>query len=202
MADPEFVTDTIIPVHFLPMLGYVNVRHNQFDHAIDQTIWRLAGLNESNGAAITSCVMNPSTRLDMIAKLIPIAGLSETEQLKLETARRVAVEVNGRRNRFAHDFATGYLDTGDVVWMFKRDSALSPNAIAPTELGIAQLKSLGDETYAVSRWLRGFYDKDPTWADDAAFPWPDKLRELAQSRNPSPKKNLKARTTPPRSSPA
>lgn len=150
--DHEYIPGTIIRQRFMPMLGYVAVQHAQMDHAVDRMICHLAGTTTAAGAAITSAVINLSTRLDIMRRLTITTVTDEDDQDKLISINFRASELSGRRNRIMHDRGYSYSPSADTVALFRSDNLTSPQIKRqpPTEMTINSLRSLGDEMFQVT----------------------------------------------------
>ncbi len=173
----------------MPMFGYVAVQHAQMDHAVDGMICHLAGTTAAAGAAITSAVINLSTRLDIMRRLTITTVTDEDDQDKLFSINFRASELSGQRNRIMHDRGYSYSPSADTVALFRSENLTSPQIKRqpPTEMTIDFLRSLGDEMFQVMVWLGIYYPtfpdcKHPKWNDDAQIPWPDKLDAQLQKR--------------------
>ena len=188
--DHDYIPGTIIPQRFMPMLGYVAVRHAQMDQAVDQMICHLSKMEASTATAVTSAVMNLSTRLDMMRRLIITTVSDPTDQDKLFSLQIRAGELSSKRNRFMHDRQYFYSPSTDTVGYFRADNLTKPQIKVqpPTEMSIEILRALGDEMFQIMIWLGMYYptfpdSKHPNWNDDAQFPWPDIFDKQRQKRH-------------------
>src|SRR4051794_33336806 len=92
-----------LPAALLPGLGYVALHHAQLDHAINVTVWHLAGVDSNAGTAITSAVFNLSTRVDMLRRLFIVKVGSDGDRRKLSVMADRANELSTLRNRILHE---------------------------------------------------------------------------------------------------
>jgi hypothetical protein len=187
--DHDYIPGTIIPQRFMPMLGYVAVRHAQMDQAVDQMICHLSKMETSTATAVTSAVMNLSTRLDIMRRLIITTVTDTTDQDKLFSLQIRAGQLSGNRNRFMHDRQYFYSPSTDTVGYYRPENLTSPQIKAqpPTEMSIDVLRALGDEMFQITIWLGMYYPmfpdcRHPTWSDDAQFPWPDIFEQRRAKR--------------------
>ena len=189
----KFIPGTIIPDSFLPGIGYVVVQQTQLDHAVNELIWFLAEMEHTEGRAITSTIMNLGTRLELFKRLIIVTVTDEMDRKKLQAIRSRAKELVSERNRISHDKPYSINRSKTEITFFREVNLTEPKIKdqQPTLMTIESLKKLGDEMVKITNWL-GLYlpnfpdQKHPDWSDDAQFPWPDKIRQLSQEKNPSP----------------
>lgn len=186
----DYVIGTLFPQRFLPMLGYMAVQHAQMDHAVDQTIGTLLKVDPSAATAITSAVMNLSTRLDIMRRLIITTVSDPNDSDKLNAIRERIGELNSKRNRIMHDRQYFYSPSTDTVGYFRAENLTDPQIRMqpPTKVTIESLKEAGHEMLRTKVWL-GMYLQvfpdisHPEWTDDDKFPWPDKLARLREKRS-------------------
>ncbi|MER8672968.1 hypothetical protein [Mesorhizobium sp. M0037] len=181
------VPGTLVPEHFLPALGFVDVRQTQMDRAVNLAIGHLAGLDHSALIALLSPVKSLGTRLDMLERLIPLRTTTTNDRAKLEVIRREVALLNGDRNRLIHDLPYGYSPSEDAVILIKAETWTDPQVkiSPPKSITTDWLYELGNNMLQAEIWLGMPFHSNgvgvephPNWLDDAEFPWPDKLEKL------------------------
>ena len=184
---------TIIPDHFLPEIGYVVVQQTQLEHAINELIWFLAGVDHTEGRTITSTIINLRTRLKLFRRLTIVNVTDKMDRNKLQAIAIRAGELISMRNRISHDKPYSYSKSKDEITFLREENLPEPQIKdrPPTLMTRKSLKELGDEMIKITKWL-GLYlpnfpdRKHPDWSDDALFPWPDILQRQSEEPNPSP----------------
>lgn len=191
----EYVPGTLVPQHFLPALGLVDVRQTQMDRAVNLTIGHLTGLDHSSLIALLSPIMNLSTRLEMLERLIPMKMKDIKDRCKLETIRREIKDLNGHRNRLIHDLPYGYSPSEDSVMLIRSETWTDPQikAYPPKHITTDWLYELGNNMLQAETWLGMRFqfngislEPHPDWLDDDKFPWRDRFERLLQNLNQDP----------------
>ena len=189
----KYISGTIIPDHFLPGIGYVVVQQTQLDHAVNEMIWFLAGVDPTEGRTITSMIINLSTRLEIFRRLTIVNVIDEMDRKKLQAIAIRAGDLAAIRNRIEHDRPDSYNKARDEIAFFREENLTDPQIKdqPPTLMTKKSLRELGDEMIKIRIWL-GLYlprfpdRKHPDWNNDALFPWPDILQRRPGKPNPSP----------------
>lgn len=189
------VPGTLVPLHFLEALGFLNVRQTELDRAVDRTIGYFTGLDNGRLNAILSPIMNLSTRLEMLQNLIPLSNYTPKEKCKFETIRREVLSANGQRNRLLHDIPYSYSPSDDTLGYIRKKTYSIPQVrISPIiEVTPAKIIDYGNEMWTLQIWLglpfftdlEGNFVPHPHWSDDDKFPWPDKYAQLLPKFDPS-----------------
>lgn len=74
-----------------------------FEYRLDETIWRLAGLEEEQGACLTAQFSTVSQRFDALFALARLEKISQKPLDKMNKVRDWANSCAQKRNRIAHD---------------------------------------------------------------------------------------------------
>lgn len=88
-------------------LGRFAIEFADMEDALNRTIHELLRLQEDTGHALTSAIMNVSTRLDILRSLVTQIPLQNDYQRIIQSAIDEAFEINTKRNWFLHDAWAG-----------------------------------------------------------------------------------------------
>lgn len=171
------VIPTGFPAALLPGLGYVAIQHAQLDHAINETIWFLAGVDANAGTAITSPVFNIGTRMEMLRRLATVTIPEGADQEKVHAIIDRASELTILRNRVTHNRPYWTDPVSQEAGFFRAENLTRPQIKIqpPVKISAQSLDELGTELMMLTIWLGMYRAKHPDWSDDSRFPWRTKL---------------------------
>ncbi|TPI55857.1 hypothetical protein FJ417_23530 [Mesorhizobium sp. B3-1-7] len=186
----QYVFGTLVPQHFLPALGFIAVRQTQMDKAVNQSIGDLTGLDHSSLIALLSPVMNLSTRVEMLERLIPLKIEDIVDRCKLVAIAREVRDLNSLRNRLIHDLPYAYSPSEDSLMFVRSETWTDPQVKAslPKHVTPEGLYELGNRMLQAEIWLGMRFQSSgvgleahPDWLDRTKFPWPDKFEQLLRN---------------------
>lgn len=86
---------------YLLRVGELTIQYSGFEHAINQSIWALAGLGDRIGACITSEVVSIAPKFRILSALLHELG--HTDLVKAASAlSEQAISVSQFRNKYVH----------------------------------------------------------------------------------------------------
>jgi hypothetical protein len=101
---------TVTARHQLPadhpayaLIGRVTARWAQVEHALDEIIWELAGLDHETGSCITGQLSGYRGRIEVAYSLLIKRGMSKDTKRKLDKLIKSLQDPYDKRNRFVHD---------------------------------------------------------------------------------------------------
>lgn len=189
------VPRTLLPLHFLPLIGRVMIEHTLMDSALNTAISHIARLDRNASISILAKVPNTSTRASILQNLAHSKILDDSQAIKTVVLADLIVKCSEVRNILAHSVPYSYSPSRDEVIYFRDVVQTFPQIKTqpPYKASIKSLTALIEETREVSLWLGMMLpnwipdgkpldhtpEPHPSWTDPAQFAWPDKFQHKA-----------------------
>lgn len=206
----------MVPDHFMPAIGLVMVQHAYMDQALQAAISHLSGMNYSVGVSILSQVNSTASRAEIFRNLARIKEPVLVQLAKFLVLADVVRDLCKERNIIAHTLPYAWSPSNNELTYFQEVNKTEPQLkIQPPYLATPEsLKKLGANIEIASMWLNLSIPKwesdgkrwhfgrpddpsavlvdDARWRDDAAFPWPEKLKGKVAAESKKPINNRRA----------
>ena len=190
------VPGTLLPLHFVPVIGRVAIEHTLMDQALIASAAHIAGMDYNTAISIFSQILAAGGHSDILRNLATTKVLDDVQAIKLHVLADQFDEFSKQRNIVVHSLPYWYGRATDEVGYFRDVVKTFPQIKTqpPYKATITSLERLIFDMNMVKilfgSMLPHFMEKegdppgpDASWLDAANFPWPDKFQQRAAKWN-------------------